>query len=168
MKQTRHGYREGDHFILPNENKCSKNNWNKVHSIRKFIQTSTADFQPRQYWRLLTLSSWIRFCQDKIRLQCMPKTGECPQATSPGKCQEWVEYDSPNTNTIAAFKERILAFKKIYVHDPSAIDIKRNQRSRKNDLIKIHLFYWLKIIYFFNNLVKIIYFEFHWIQIIYY
>ena len=46
---------------------------------------------------------------------------------------------NPNSNNIAAFNERIAAFKKIYVPDPSAVDVQRNylQRIRKNDKMTV-------------------------------
>ena len=49
---------------------------------------------------------------------------------------------SANTQTVAAFTERINAFKKLYIPEPSAIDNQRNylQRIRKNDKLTVPQF----------------------------
>ena len=48
----------------------------------------------------------------------------------------------PMTQTIAAFKERLKAFKKLYLPEPAAVDNQRNylQRTRKNDKLSVPQF----------------------------
>ena len=49
---------------------------------------------------------------------------------------------TPNSQTIAAFNKRILAYKKIYIPDPSAIEIQKPslQRVYKNDKLTVPQF----------------------------
>ena len=56
--------------------------------------------------------------------------------------QEWNTIKNtvaPNVNTVASFNERILAFKRLYIPDPSAVDIQKNyiQNIRKNDRLTV-------------------------------
>ena len=49
---------------------------------------------------------------------------------------------SSQTHTVAAFNEQILAFKRLYIPDPSAVDIQKNyiQNIRKNDRLTVPQF----------------------------
>ena len=49
---------------------------------------------------------------------------------------------SPNVNTIAAFSQRVTAFKRLYIPEPSAIDNQRNylMRIKKNDKLSVPQF----------------------------